>query len=174
MFELGSYVACIAEGGAETAILELLLDHHLLIFERDTLIDEKILSCRSASAFENRYLRMGFEGKITVFRVLDSRRENFKLSKAYLHKVDVINIITAPEIEMLVILNEDKYKEYKKSGLKPNEFCKCSLKMRNVKSPSFVKEYFADIDVLMGAIRKYASISKIRRGEHTLLDLLRD
>ena len=87
MFELGSYVACIAEGGAETAILELLLDHHLLIFERDTLIDEKILSCRSASAFENRYLRMGFEGKITVFRVLDSRRENFKLSKAYLHKV---------------------------------------------------------------------------------------
>jgi hypothetical protein len=88
--------------------------------------------------------------------------------------VDVINIITAPEIEMLVILNEDKYKEYKKSGLKPNEFCKGPLKMCNVKSPSFVKEYFADIDVLMGAIRKYASISKIRRGEHTLLDLFRD
>ena len=58
MFELGSYVACIAEGGAETAILELLLDHHLLIFERDTLIDEKILSCRSASTFESRYLRI--------------------------------------------------------------------------------------------------------------------
>ena len=81
MFDLGSYVACIAEGGAETAILELLLDHHLLIFEKDRLIDEKILTCRSANAFESRYLRMGFEGKITVFRVLDSRRENFKLSK---------------------------------------------------------------------------------------------
>ena len=174
MFELGSYVACIAEGGAESAILDLLLDHHLLIFERDALIDEKILNCRSASAFESRYLRMGFEGKITVFRVLDSRRENFKLSKAYLHKVDVINIITAPEIEMLVILNEDKYKEYKKSGLKPNEFCKGPLKMRKVKSPSFVKKYFSDADVLIGAIRKYASVSKIPRGEHTLLDLLRD
>ena len=174
MFDLGSYVACIAEGGAETAILELLLDHHLLIFERDRLIDDKILSCRSANAFESRYLRMGFEGRITVFRVLDSRRENFKLSKAYLHKVDVINIITAPEIEMLVILNEDKYKEYKKSGLKPNEFCKGPLKMRNVKSPSFVKEYFADVEILMGAIRKYASVSKIRRGEYTLLDLLHD
>ena len=173
MFELGSYVACIAEGGAETAILELLLDHHLLIFERDMLIDEKVLSCRSANAFESRYLRMGFEGKITVFRVLDSRRENFKLSKAYLHKVDVINIITAPEIEMLIILSENKYKEFKKSGLKPNEFCKGPLKMRNVKSPSFVVKYFADIDVLMKAIKEYASISKIRRGEYTLLDLLR-
>ena len=174
MFELGSYVACIAEGGAETAILELLLDHHLLIFERDKLIDEKILSCRSANAFESRYLRLGFEGKITVFRVLDSRRENFNLSKAYLHKVDVINIITAPEIEMLVILSENKYKEYKKSGLKPNEFCKGSLKMRNVKSPDFVKKYFADKDFLVDAIKKYASVSKNRRGEYTLLDLLRD
>lgn len=174
MFELGSYVACIAEGGAETAILELLLDHHLLIFERDMLIEEKILSCRSASAFESRYLRMGFEGKITIFRILDSRRENFRLSKAYLHKVDVINIITAPEIEMLVILNENKYKEYKKSGLKPNEFCKGVLKMRNVKSPSFVEKYFADVNVLMNAIKKYTSVSKIRRGEYTLLDLLRE
>ena len=72
MIELGSYVACIAEGGAETAILELLLDHHRVIFEREMMIDEKILSCRSASAFESKYLRMGFEGKITVFRVLDS------------------------------------------------------------------------------------------------------
>ena len=174
MPELGSYVACIAEGGSETAILDLLLDHHLLIFDRNMLIDEKILNCRSASAFESRYLRMGFKGKITVFRVLDSRRENFKLSKACLHKVDVINVITAPEIEMLIILNENKYQEYKKSGLKPNEFCKGPLKMRNVKSPGFVKKYFADVNVLMDAIRKYASVSKIGRGEYTLLDLLRD
>lgn len=45
------------------------------------------------------------------FRALDSRRENFKLSKAYAGKVDVINVITAPEIEMLIIFNEDKHKE---------------------------------------------------------------
>lgn len=106
--------------------------------------------------------------------VLDSRRENFKLSKAYRLKVDVINIITAPEIEMLVILNENKYKEYKKSGLKPNEFCKSALKMHRVKSPEFVKQYFSDKDSLVEAIRKYASVSKIRRGEYTLLDLLCD
>ena len=41
MFDLSSYVACIAEGGAETAILELLLDHHLLIFERDMQAKQK-------------------------------------------------------------------------------------------------------------------------------------
>ena len=109
MFELGTYVACIAEGSAEMAIIDILLDHQLLIFERGKMIDEKVLRCRSADAFEKRYLRKGFDGKITVFRILDSRRENFRLSKAYQHKIDVINIITAPEIEMLIILNEDRY-----------------------------------------------------------------
>ena len=39
------------------------------------------------------------------------------------------NGITAPEIEMLIIFNEDKYKEFKKSGKKPSDFCKEKLKM---------------------------------------------
>ena len=39
-----------------------------------------------------------------------------ELSKAYENKVDVINVITALEIEMLIILNEDKYNEFKKFG----------------------------------------------------------
>ena len=37
----------------------------------------------------------------TVFKMLDSRRENFRLSKAYADKVKVINVITVPEIETL-------------------------------------------------------------------------
>ncbi len=173
MFELGSYVACIAEGSAEQAVIDILLDHHLLIFEREKLIDERVLRERSASSFESQYLRKGFDGKITVFRILDSRRENFKLSKAYEHKVDVINIITAPEIEMLIILNEDRYTDFKKSGMKPNEFCKGVLKYCSVKSYKFVENYFADPDILVAAIRKYASVSRIPKGESTLLDLLK-
>ncbi len=51
-------------------------------------------------------MRKGFGNQISIIRILDSRRENFKLSKAYEHKVDVINVITAPKIEMLIILNE--------------------------------------------------------------------
>lgn len=62
-----------------------------------------------------RYLRRGFAEKISVIRILDSRRENFKLGKAYENKVDVINVITAPEIEMLIIFNEGKYNKFKKS-----------------------------------------------------------
>ena len=118
-----NYVACIAEGAAETAIIDILVDHHLLIFEREQMLDEQVLRCRNASTFESRYLRKGFSGKITVYRILDSRRERFRLSKAYEHKVDVINVVTAPEIEMLIILNENRYDDFKKSGMKPSAYC---------------------------------------------------
>ena len=111
--ELARYKACICEGAAENAIMDILLDHNLLIFSREEMIEEEIIRCREGKKFEEKYLRKGFMDKISVIRILDSRRENFKLSKAYASKVDVINVITAPEIEMLIIFNEDKYKEFK-------------------------------------------------------------
>ena len=138
---LTKYVACICEGAAEKAIMEILLDADKLIFKRDDLLEGELLRCRSGKNFEEQHLRKGFTEKITVLRILDSRREQFRLSKAYEHKIEIINVITAPEIEMLVIFNEDKYEEYKKSGKKPSDFCKTDLKYPNVKSTDFVKRY---------------------------------
>lgn len=173
MFNVGRYVACIAEGSAETAIIDILLEADLLVFNREKLLDETVLRSRSAKAFEDRYLRKRFDGKITVFRILDSRREMFTLRKEYQHKVDVINIITAPEIEMLVILNEDKYIQFKKSGKKPSEFCKSELKLKDVKSYDFVTSYFSDPEVLLKAMKQYREKSRLHKGEYSLLDLLK-
>ena len=105
--ELARYKACICEGSAERAVMDILLDHDLLIFSREEMLDEEIIRCREGRKFEEKYLRKGFEDKISVIRILDSRREGFKIDKAYQHKVDVINVITAPEIEMLIIFNEN-------------------------------------------------------------------
>lgn len=168
-----SYVACICEGAAEQTVIDLLLDSDKLIFTRDNMLEGKPLRCRSASKFEGQYLRKGFSEKITVYRILDSRRENFTLSKAYAQKIDVINVITAPEIEMLVIFKERKYNEYKKSGKKPSEFCKSDLKYSNVKSEDFLKNYFSDINALISAINEYKRVSNVQPNERTLADLLR-
>ena len=108
-----------------------------------------------------------------MLRILDSRREQFKLSKAYEHKIEVINVITAPEIEMLVILGEGKYDEYKKSGKKPSDFCKTDLKYPNVKSTDFIKVYFSDVNFLISAITEYRRVSNIPNGEYSLFDLLK-
>lgn len=171
--ELANYKACICEGAAESAIIDILLNHGLLIFDREELIEEEVIRCREGKKFEEKYLRKGFKDKISVIRILDSRRENFKISKAYASKVDVINVVTAPEIEMLIILNEDKYKDFKKSGKKPSIFCKEDLKMAEVKSYDFVKNYFSNPIVLVTEIKKYHEVSKVPKGEYTLLDLLR-
>lgn len=161
---MSKYKACICEGGAETAIMDLLLDQNKLIFSRDELLEGEILRTRKGKEFETRYLKKNFSGKITVYRILDSRRENFKISKAYQQKVEVVNVITAPEIEMLIICNEGKYHDFeKKKNMSPSEYCKSILKMKNVKSVSFVKEYFADVSILEKSLHEYKRISKVRK-----------
>ena len=171
--ELTKYVACLCEGAAEESIMDLLIDADRLTFTRDDLLEGEVLRVRNAKKFEETYLRKGFSERITVLRILDSRREQFNLSKAYRHKIEVINIITAPEIEMLVIFKEGKYKEFKKSNLKPSDFCKLNLRYSDVKSSAFVKEYFSDIDSLIHAIREYRRVSNIPSGEYSLSDLLK-
>ncbi len=110
---------------------------------------------------------------VSIVQILDSRREQFRLSKAYEHKVDIINVITAPEIEMLIIHNEGAYEHFKRSGKKPSDFCKSELKMRDVKSYDFVKVYFHDPDTLVKAIIEYRRTANILKGEYTLADLLK-
>ncbi|MDO4268098.1 MAG: hypothetical protein Q4C73_06455 [Eubacteriales bacterium] len=171
--DLAKIKACICEGAAEEAIIDVLLDNDLLVFRREDMLDERVIRCRDGKTFETRYLRKGFNELISVIRILDSRRENFKLSKEYESKVDVINVVTAPEIEMLIIFNEDKYSDFKKSGKKPSIFCKENLKMSSVKSYDFVRKYFEKSELLVQAIKKYNEISKIRKSEYTLLDLLK-
>lgn len=41
--QLGRYKACICEGSTEQAIMDILLDEHLLIFERDDMLDEQVI-----------------------------------------------------------------------------------------------------------------------------------
>lgn len=170
---LGEKIAVICEGGAETAIMELLLDADRLIFTENDLYYDEIIRCRSAETFERRYLKLRIEFKLTIIRVLDSRREKFRLSQPYCDKVDVINVITSPEIEMLIILNEGKYDQFKKSGMKPSEYCKQIFKNENLKSRKWVRDYFKNIDDLVRSIRMYDRVSAVRKGEYTLLDLLK-
>lgn len=171
--ELKKYIACICEESAEEAIIDILLDNHLLVFDRSDMIDESVIRCRNARKFEEKYLGKGFDCQITILRILDSRRENFKFSKAYMHKVSVQNIITAPEIEILVILSEHKYKPYKSAGKKPSDYCKTNLGLANVKSRDFILDYFNDTDKLIKAILEYKRISNIPANEHSLADILK-
>lgn len=83
------YVACMYEGDAERAILDILLDNNALIFDRSMLLEEEPIKRCKPKDFEKRYLRKSFNGKISVYRIIDSRSEQFNLSKAYKDKVNI-------------------------------------------------------------------------------------
>lgn len=164
-------IACLCEGSMEKAIIEVLLENNRLIFEREQLLEEEVLRCRSAKNFERNYLNKTTNEMITVYRILDSANENFKLSGPYLKRVTVVNIITAPEIEMLVIHAEGKYDDYVRKRMKPSDYVKQYLKLGEIKSYKFAERYFHDVDVLVQAIQQYKQKSANKKG--TLADLLK-
>ena len=60
-----SYIALICEGGAEAAIMDILLDNELLVFPRSKLINfGQTIRRTSAKEFQSRYLRVEYEGKL--------------------------------------------------------------------------------------------------------------
>lgn len=140
-------IACMCEGGAETVIMNMLIDNDQLIFNREQLIEESVLPRMSVKEFQSRHLKFEYDQKLTVLRTIDSRSEKFNLGKAYRCQVEVINVITAPEIEMLIIVSLNKYEDFCRSGIKkPSEYCKSILNIKNVKSPKYIEKHFSDIN----------------------------
>ena len=76
---------------------------------------------------------------------------------------------------MLSIVSKDKYEDFCRSGIKkPSEYCKSVLKIKKVKTPEFVKDYFDDPNFLVGSIKKYNKVHKQKNNEVALFDLLKN
>lgn len=156
-------VAIICEGEAEKAIIDLLLESGMLIFKKGDLLDEEVMYRCKVKVFEEQYLSRNFRGKkVRVVRVHDSIKEKFKISRVYSSKISGIeSYITRPEIEMLIIIAENKYDEYKNkyiSDKKPSDYCKQVLRLRDVKKYDFVQDYFRDINLLIKTLHEYKRI----------------
>lgn len=74
---------------------------------------------------------------------------------------------------MLIIHAEGSYDRFKSSGKKPSDFCKADLRMHNVKTYDFVKDYFSNPQILLNAITEYRRKANIPKGEYSLFDLLK-
>ncbi|MGX7348403.1 N-6 DNA methylase [Aerococcus vaginalis] len=172
-------IALIAEGAAEQAILTALLDHHALKFDYEDLIEEKVLRTRSAKSFAKHHLNKSFGEKVTIYRVLDSRKENFNLSPAYSVKVEATyNVRTRPEIEILHIIYHDDYETWSndKKSIKPSDYAKQHYNdLKNIKSFDENFDFWnKNFNELISVLKKYKSIRKKGdKDELTLADLLK-
>ncbi|HEM3665431.1 TPA: hypothetical protein U1C77_001080 [Streptococcus suis] len=177
------YSAIICEGAAEEAIIEILLENECLVVKNnDYLINNGPIRSRSAKSFCDKYMGKNYGLKVKLYRVIDSRNENFnfksaKYRKIFEEKIEVINVITPPEIELLVIVSQGEYDDFVRSlHKKPSEYCKQVLKLEDVKQFKFVKDYFSDLDKLLNSIKEVHRIkhSSIPKNDKTLYDFLND
>ncbi|MQS76298.1 N-6 DNA methylase [Companilactobacillus halodurans] len=162
-----NYIAVIIEGGAEKSIINVLLDHHLLKFDRNEMLEEDVIRERNGRTFAREHLTFGFQNnQISILRILDSHNEKFKIPKAYQRLISSItNLYTSPEIEMLFIVSNGDFDAFKnrkadKSGkkLSAHNWCKSHYKnMNNLKSPDFVYDYWNNQpDELVRTIKLYS------------------
>lgn len=96
------------------------------------------------------------------------------MGKAYQerYKDRIINIITSPEIEILMIIHKGDYSKYtnkRKSKMKPSEFCKIEYGLPGIKRSGMVREFFG-VNALVSSINEYARVTKTEG--YTLKDLL--
>lgn len=179
----GNLVACICEGNAEMEIIEILLDHDLLKFSRGDLLNGELFSknMRDARLLESRYLSQEFETgqKVEVIRVLDSPKERYSIQHPYDEKIegDIIGCYTRPEIEVLLIIAEGHFNQFKRTHVKPSDYCKQHIsvftpKKVKIKSKGFITSYFANPQFLIQTLKTYHQV-RANQNELTIYSLLK-
>lgn len=174
----GDYlIICICEGTAEEEVINWLLEEDRLLFSRDHIIGKtrgKVTRTRKARKIESEILSYDFDKDVVIFRIVDSKNEKFELGNLYKERHDVINYVTNPEIEILMIINCGDLSKYarKYSHQKPSEYAKEQYKIKHIKSKGTFYDFFkGDIDSLINAIKEHKS--KKGKGHLTIDDLIK-
>lgn len=149
-------IACLYEGSAERAILDILHENGFLVFSKEDLLSGDFIRRASGPVFCTRYLGYDFSESIDVIHVQDGKSEVFSVPRPYRRLISSdTRYITSPEIEILIILSLGKYNDFRNSRKKPSEYCKSELRIAEVKTYDFVHAFFADPDKLLRAIKQH-------------------
>ncbi|MBR3315651.1 MAG: hypothetical protein IKG18_16115 [Atopobiaceae bacterium] len=173
------------EGGAEQVVMDKLIEADALRVPRQKIVDDPIYftpytRLRKADQIAQRFFATSYcadgASGLLLARIVDSRAGRFVLPRRWVHSCVVESFFTRPEIEVLVIHAEGAFKEWSRASrrnrqLRPSEFCKANLRMRDVKSPSFLERYW-DERKLVDAIHAYDRHRNHASGELSLGDLL--
>lgn len=177
-------ILLLCEGPNENVLINQLLDADALYINRDNLIGRRPFPIRQLkSPFIISELKHNGE-KVKVYRIGDTQKDKLTIPeelKRYISKDQISKYCTKPELEMLLILNENMEKEYEKVKKKetPKEFAKRNIKYngkRYNQSSEFLEMYFGgnNIHKLVNCIKKYKSYKKHKsKTELYLADLLK-
>ncbi len=172
----------MCEGPNEREIINILLHNNCLKFTEDDLIGLTPYHARQikTSAQVRTELNI-YPGRVKILRIGDKQSDTFFIPTEYTNKISSVEkYCTKPELEMLLILAEEKEKDDEKikSTTKPKDFAKKHIvcgKRKYDNSTSFYTEYFGNNpDLLVKSLKKYHKHNGSHsKDEHYLDELLK-
>ncbi len=117
----------MCEGTNEEKLVELLLDNNKLKIKRSELIGLKPYNIRQLNnpTIINELIRYG--ERVIVYRIGDTQKDKLKIPiilKNIISSKDIYKYCTKPELEILLIINEELYQDYLKSKKRPKDYAK--------------------------------------------------
>lgn len=172
----------MCEGPNEETIVNILLDNNKLKLTRDDLIGLKPYNVRQLNNPNIISELKRFNQPVIIYRIGDTQNDKISIPKELKRIVSqdrIFKFCTKPELEMLLIINENLLDKYKRvqSNTKPKTFAKQNIKLNNRKydnSCDFYKAYYSgrNVNLLVNNIKAYKSYKKHNNGEGYLADLL--
>ena len=174
-------ILIMCEGPNELKIVNLLLDNNKLKFTRDDLLDMRPFHARQLTSPQLKPALDAYHGDIEIYRIGDKMSDALKVPKELLPVIkSQAKFCTKPELEMLLIIAENKASDFEKlkAKQKPKDFCKQNVVFKRKKydnSTVFYDDYFGDrIELLVSAITEYhRTHGKHKFDEGYLFDLLK-
>ena len=156
--------------------------HDKLIFTIDDLLNLVPYHARQISSHPTLKTALNlYQGEVQILRIGDKLNEELKIPKEYKKRIiDIKKYCTKPELEMLLIISENKDSEFEKvkSKISSKAFSKENIVYHRTKynnSTAFYREYYGDrIELLVNTIKRYKQLKgKHQKDEFYLADLLR-
>ena len=172
----------LCEGLNEVTIINILLDNNLLRFTRDDLIGLEIYHARQLVPFLVSQILQYNSNVLQIIRIGDKLSDELKIPFSLEHilsKQQIINCRTHPELEILLIINQNLFSKYnkQKSNIRAKDFAKENILFNGEKynnTSQFWYDYYAmRPHSLVNDIKKCSKIGKNKKNEIYLVDLLK-
>lgn len=172
----------MCEGPNELEIIRMLLEYDRLIFTEDDLLN--LVPYHARQIGNNAAVKTAlnlYHGEVQVLRIGDKLGDDLRIPREYKGRItDVRKYCTKPELEMLLIISENKDADFEKvkSKVSPKTFSKENIvykRKRYNNSTMFYRDYYGErIDLLVNTIKRYKQLKgKHQKDELYLADLLK-
>lgn len=171
------------EGTAEAVIIDCLVKEGKTLVPSSHIVENRdgkpYTTLRKINRLQDEFFGVDYPHGLMIVRVKDQSPENFRIPKLYRDSIIYRDVITRPEIESLVLVREEQYRnwyEHGKTESKPSEWCERELGFgKKLKTYQFLKQYWNSVDAVIDAIRNYDSlIGGHKHDQLNLSDLLED